>query len=222
MIVTQEQLAHVAEASWREILAQEQPTGGALARRLTDVGRRIVDASGLTGTSWEFVVFDNPAVNAFVLPGGKVGFFRGIFDLFENDDQLAAVMGHEVGHVIARHAAERMSQAMLAELAVMLGQMAIGESEIPFQEEAAAALGAGVTFGVLLPYSRKHEYEADRLGVDLMGAAGYDPSAALTFWRRMTEQPGEKPLEWLSTHPSDANRIAALQAHLAGAALPAP
>jgi predicted Zn-dependent protease len=222
MIVTQEQLAHVAEASWREILAQEQPTGGALARRLTDVGRRIVDASGLTGTSWEFVVFDNPAVNAFVLPGGKVGFFRGIFDLFENDDQLAAVMGHEVGHVIARHAAERMSQAMLAELAVMLGQMAIGESEIPFQEEAAAALGAGVTFGVLLPYSRKHEYEADRLGVDLMGGAGYDPSAALTFWRRMTEQPGEKPLEWLSTHPSDANRIAALQAHLAGAALPAP
>ena len=185
------------------------------------VGRRIVDAArtqfpgrGLGDHDWEFAVFDDDQVNAWVLPGGKVGFYSGILDIMENEDQVATVMGHEVGHVVGRHAAERYSQQVLAQSVVAVAGAALSQSDTRHAGEIAAVLGAGVTFGVLLPYSRKHEYEADRLGIDFMIGGGFAPREALRFWDSMSRRSDGKGVEFMSTHPSDENRIAAMRSHL--------
>jgi predicted Zn-dependent protease len=217
VLVDDAQLAQLSASAWEQIKAQERmSTDVGLNRRLAKVGEAVVRAAGLESAApWEFAVFDNPTVNAFVMPGGRVGFFSGIFEKFKSDDDIAVVMGHEVGHVAGRHAAERVSQSMAAQAAISIGQAVIANSDISFKQEAAAIFGAGVTFGVLKPYSRKHEYEADRLGVDYAAKAGYDPRAALAFWDRMnTSGPGGGPLEWASTHPSDESRREALEALL--------
>jgi predicted Zn-dependent protease len=222
VIVDDTQLAQMSAAAWEQIVAQERPVQDrSLQRRLEKVGGDIVRAAGLENAApWEFVVFENPTVNAFVMPGGRVGLFSGIFDKFKSDDDVAVVMGHEVGHVAGRHAAERVSQSMAAQAALAIGQTIIAGSDIAFKQEAAAILGAGVTFGVLMPYSRKHEYEADRLGVTYAARAGYDSRAALDFWRRMKTANQAAPMEWASTHPSDESRLAELEQMLA-APLPA-
>ena len=137
--------------------------------------------------------------------------------LTETEAQVAAIMGHEVGHVAARHASERLSQALAAQGALILAQLYFfGEMDRRTRHLVFAALGAGVTYGVLLPYSRTHEYEADQLGLQYMAQAGYDPRDAAGFWRTMKQlsarQP--KPMEFMSTHPADDKRLAAIQAQL--------
>lgn len=212
ILVDEVQLSEMGGAAWRDIRQQERVSRSPqLNRRIEEIGSRIVRAAGLEERyDWEYAVFENEQANAFALPGGKIGVNTGLIELARSDDEIAAVVGHEVAHVTSRHSAERVSQSMLSEVGVSLAQMGLGGGEA-----AAALLGAGVQYGVLLPYSRKQEYEADRLGLHYAAAAGYDPRAALTFWQSMAEQKQQgQPAEFLSTHPADANRIAALQQEL--------
>ncbi|WP_119169095.1 M48 family metallopeptidase [Algihabitans albus] len=215
MLVSDDELAAMSVSTWEQV-RKEYDRGGTAGERqaVQQVGRDMVDASGLGGTrNWEFEVFEGPS-NAFVLPGGQVAVFTGILEDFDNDAQMAAVVGHEVGHVAARHSAERVSQQVLASFvvggtaAILAG---IGTDRAATQI-AVGALGAGATFGVLLPYSRRHELEADRLGVEYMAQKGYDPREAREFWvDRIEEREREAPAEFMSTHPSDETRIGQIE-----------
>tara|TARA_R110000744_G_scaffold376026_2_gene490012 strand:- start:32003 stop:32797 length:795 start_codon:yes stop_codon:yes gene_type:complete len=217
MLISDAQLTQLSAQAWQESLNRERVSRDpAYTRRLDRVGQRIVHASGQTHLDWEFVVFDSDTVNAWVLPNGKVGFYKGILDLMETDDHVATVMGHEIGHIAGRHSAERASQQMAAQIGMSLVSTALNTSaDIAYSDQLGAALGMGVSLGIILPYSRQHEFEADRLGIDYMVAAGYDPRQAIDFWIAMstTHQGGQ--LEFASTHPSDEHRIEAMRAHMA-------
>lgn len=160
---------------------------------------------------WEFNLVESDVPNAWCMPGGKVVVYTGILPLTKTEAGLAVVMGHEIAHAVARHGNERMSHSML----VQMGGVAIGEAikEKPEQTQAifSAAYGLGAQMGVMLPFSRQHEYEADKMGLIFMAIAGYNPQEAVDFWKRMSENSGQKPPEFLSTHPVDTKRIAALQ-----------
>lgn len=223
LLVSDEQLAQLAAQSWQQALQQTKQTSDAtMKRRVESVGSRIVQAADkrfpqqkLSQNNWEFAVFEDDTVNAWVMPGGKVGFHTGILGIMENDDQIATVMGHEAGHVVGRHGAERYSQQLAAGAVVEVANVAMEAGDVEGRNMIAGILGAGVTFGFVLPYSRKHEYEADRLGTDFMAAANYRADQAVRFWDTMTKQSaGQQPLEFMSTHPSDQNRISAMQSHI--------
>ena len=223
LLVSDAELSQLAASSWTSAL-QENPQSSdpALRRRVAGVGDRIVRAAdqrfpqqNLTQNNWEFAVFDDSTVNAWVMPGGKVGFHTGLLDIMENDDQIATVMGHEAGHVVGKHAAERYSQQMAAAGGLALANVALEAGDVEHRGLIAGILGAGVTFGIILPYSRQHEYEADRLGADFMVGADYQANEAVRFWDRMTQSSGQKPLEFMSTHPSDQSRINAMQSYIA-------
>ncbi|MEO1044713.1 MAG: M48 family metallopeptidase [Pseudomonadota bacterium] len=220
LLVSDEQLEQLAAASWTQALQQNRQTSNsALRRQVAAVGDRIVRGAdqrlpgfGLTQRNWEFAVFEDDTVNAWVMPGGKVGFHTGLLDITQNDDQIATVMGHEVGHVVGRHAAERYSQQMAASSGLALANVALADNEN--RGLIAGILGAGVSFGVILPYSRKHEYEADRLGADFMVDANYRANEAIRFWDGMTQRATRQPLEFMSTHPSDQSRISTMQSYI--------
>lgn len=216
LVVSDEQLNQLSLSAWRDALkTQKLSKDLQLNSRVRTVGQRIVEAAGRGGQPWEYAVFDNAETNAFVLPGNRVGVNSGLFKAVINDDQLAAVLGHETGHVTARHAAERVSQTMVAQVGLAAADLAIANSETANGKELAAVLGAGVQFGVLMPFSRQHELEADRIGVDFMHKAGFKPVEALHLWQNMAAERSKKgPPQWLSTHPSDETRIAALQSYL--------
>ncbi|PTX99048.1 M48 family metallopeptidase [Opitutus sp. ER46] len=196
-------------------------TDPALNERVRRVGQRIARAVGndLPGAQWEFTVFESDQVNAFALPGGKVGVYTGLLRLAATDDELATVIGHEIGHVTARHGAERMTEAQIAgglgELGASALQTKIGD---PKQLELyKAAYGGLVTVGYTLPHSRAQESEADRMGVVYAARAGYDPRAAITFWEKMVAQQKSSAgqsivAKLLSSHPADEKRITDLQA----------
>ncbi|MBU2557617.1 MAG: M48 family metallopeptidase [Bacteroidetes bacterium] len=165
-------------------------------------------ASALDGYSWEFNLIDSPEANAWCMPGGKVVIYTGILPITQDATGLAVVMGHEIGHAIAEHGNERMSQAMMTELGGMALAVALQEKPEQTQQLWLTAYGVGSQVGVMLPFSRLHEGEADRLGLIFMAMAGYDPNQALNFWQRMANmKSGQAPPEFLSTHPSDATRI---------------
>ena len=156
--------------------------------------------------NWEVTVFKDDSANAFALPGGKIGVHTGLFKAAKNQDQLAAVLGHEVGHVLARHGNERVSTNLVAQTGVQLTAAAIGGS--PAKRQAVlAALGVGTQVGILLPFSRRHESEADLIGLELMAKAGFDPRESIKLWENMSKLGGGKPPEFLSTHPSGATRM---------------
>ncbi|MCF3650197.1 M48 family metallopeptidase [Synoicihabitans lomoniglobus] len=184
--------------------------------RITRIGRRIARSVGrdLPNANWEFVVFESNELNAFALPGGKVGVYTGLINLAESDDELAAVMGHEIAHVSSRHSGERYSQQILAAgLTVVADEgMKMAEMDPQKRQIAMATIGGGAQVG-LLKYSRVHESEADTIGVRFAAGAGYDPRAAITFWQRMQKanEGRAEPWELLSTHPSNATRIRNLQ-----------
>ena len=171
-------------------------------------GRRVVQAAGMANCDWEFRVFEDKTPNAFALPGCKVGVNTGLFRVVEDEDELAAVIGHEVAHVALHHSAERISQQIVAELGLTL--VAAGAN---LDEARADMLAQVVTVGVILPYSRQHESEADAVGLRYMVLAGYEPDAAVDVWENFARlDGGQKPPEYLSTHPSDERRIAQLRA----------
>ncbi len=196
----------------RQYKVSSDPETNALVNR---VGQRIAAAAHRPDYRWEFVVFDNKDANAFCLPGGKVGIFTGILQYTQDEAGLATVISHEVAHALARHAGERMSQSMLAQAGgIGLGAVVGGMGSL-----AGTAImqgySLGTQLGILLPYSRTQEYEADHIGVILMAKAGYDPAQALEFWRRMMAKEKEaKPPQFMATHPSDASRLRELEAFL--------
>ncbi|WP_421736446.1 M48 family metallopeptidase [Caulobacter sp.] len=215
LIVKDSGLAAQGEKAWAQTLKtgllSSDPKRNA---RVQSVGQRVVTAAGLGGRPWDYVVLLDEAPNAFVLPGGHVGVTVGLLDLVDNDDQLAAVIGHEAGHVVAQHAAERYSQTMTSKILLGVAGAAAGTST-DFGRGLKSYGDDASQYLFLLPFSRQHELEADRLGVDYMQRAGYQPRESVVLWRKMQAQGGGagKP-EIASTHPSDASRIAALQAYI--------
>ncbi|MBW2225599.1 MAG: M48 family metallopeptidase [Deltaproteobacteria bacterium] len=163
---------------------------------------------------WEVLVFEDTTPNAFALPGGKIGVHTGMLDVATTPGQLAAVLGHEIGHVLLRHGNERMSQAILSDAAMQTASVAAGAAAPEYQELIVGGLGVGAQFGVLLPFSRKHESEADQVGQIFMAEAGFYPAEAITLWQNMAQMSAEGPAQWQSTHPSDETRIAKLRANL--------
>lgn len=214
VLVSDAQLKALADAAWAEVTAKIPPVADPAAHaELARIGGPLVAASGRDDLDWTFTVLDSPELNAFVLPNGRVGFFRGLLDLARDADEVGSVLGHEVGHVVARHPAERISQEVAIQAGVSIAQLLLSDEGGDQGQEVGAALGMGAVFGVLLPFSRRHELEADRIGVQLMARAGMDPAAAVRFWERMTAREGgsRAPPEVLSTHPADDRRLAELR-----------
>lgn len=165
--------------------------------------------------TWEVVVFDDEQVNAFALPGGKIGVYTGLLNVAENQHQLAAVIGHEVGHVIAEHGNERMSQSTLINMGTQAAGAALAMNEVSQTAPIMAAIGLGLQVGVQLPFSRTHESEADVIGLQLMAMSGFDPRQSVNLLQNMdAASNGERPLELLSTHPAPQTRISNLQANM--------
>ena len=162
------------------------------------------------GQNWEVVVFEDKTLNAFALPGAKIGVHTGMMQLVDNQDQLAAVLGHEAGHVLARHSNERASQETL----VQQGMGMIQQTELGQNPLIMGGLGLGAKYGVLMPYSRTHESEADMIGVDLMAKAGFNPEDSVKLWQKMEQAAQNQPMEFMSTHPAHATRIQQLQEHM--------
>ncbi|MDX2130034.1 MAG: M48 family metallopeptidase [Chloroherpetonaceae bacterium] len=172
-------------------------------------------ADRLNDFAWEFNLVDSPEVNAWCMPGGKVVFYTGILPITKDEEGLAVVMGHEIAHAIAEHGSERMSQGLLTNLGGMAIAQALKDKPQQTQQLFMAAFGLGAQFGLLLPFSRLHESEADKLGLIFMAKAGYNPESAVAFWERMREMKGgQAPPEFMSTHPSDETRIRDLKAQM--------
>lgn len=171
-------------------------------------------SSELDGYKWEFNLVESPEVNAWCMPGGKVVVYTGILPITRDEAGLAVVMGHEIAHAVAQHGNERMSQQMLQQLGGVALSVALKNEPETTRNIFGAAYGIGTEVGVMLPFSRTHESEADHLGLIFMAMAGYDPNAAIDFWTRMAAQGGPKPPEFLSTHPSDETRIADIRKEL--------
>ena len=171
----------------------------------------------LKGYAWEFNLIESDQINAWCMPGGKVAFYTGILPICRNDAGVAVVMGHEIAHAVAEHGSERMSHQMV----LQLGGMALSEAVKTKPEETQAiymsVFAVGAQYGAMLPYSRQHESEADRIGLIFMAMAGYDPREAPKFWERMSAGGGQKPPEFMSTHPSDESRIQQLNHHMSEA-----
>jgi len=200
--------------SAQEVLKTERvsrdPQKNAMVKR---IGNRIAQVATnqyaiAKSFTWEFFVIENNAeANAFCLPGGKVFVYTGLFKYAANDDELAAVMGHEIGHALARHGAERMSREQLAQASgQILGAVMQGRGNPQNTAMVMQAFGIGTQMGVMLPHSRTQEYEADHIGLVLAAKAGYNPQGALNFWEKFSKN-GKTPPEYLSTHPAPANRI---------------
>jgi len=192
--------------------AMVKRVGSGIVQAVAKYAEKNLTADPFAGYQWEFNLVEDPNVNAFAMPGGKVVVYTGILPVTGSEAGLAVVVGHEIAHVFAKHGSERMTQGLL----VQMGGIAISEA-LKTQPDATKNLfmtsyGMGTQIGVLLPYSRLHEKEADRLGLIFMAMAGYDPHEAVTFWQRMAAQSkGSKPPEILSTHPADETRIRILQ-----------
>jgi len=171
-------------------------------------------ADRIAGFAWEFNLVEDDTPNAWCMPGGKVVFYTGILPYTQTEAGLAVVMGHEIAHAIARHGNERMSQQMGIQALGTGLSMALNEKPAETQQIWMTAFGAVSNVGVMLPFSRSHENEADKMGLIFMAMAGYDPAVAVDFWKRMGESGGQKPPEFLSTHPADDTRVKNLQAFL--------
>lgn len=214
LFVSSGQMAQLASAAWTDLKKQQPVTNDPkYLNRVKRVAPRIINASNNNPADWEVQVFASKDLNAFALPGGKIGFYTGILDIMDNDDQIACVMGHEVAHVNYNHAGERYSQSTMAQAGLTVAQVAVSGSQ--YQNQILGVLGAGASLGVILPYSRKHELEADKFGLRYMHRAGYNVDEAIKFWEKMSAKKTGAPPEILSTHPSDATRIAQLQREIA-------
>ncbi len=198
---------------YKEIISKEKEVKGTReAKMVEEIGRRIAAVANQPDFKWEFKTLQSDEPNAFCLPGGKVAVYTGIFKYAVNEAGLATVMGHEIGHAIARHGGQRMSQQM-ATNAALAGLAVVGLSKMDNTKKGMimAALGAGATVGITLPFSRAHETEADEIGLVLMSKAGYDPRESVNFWDRFSKAGGKAPMKFLSTHPASEDRKAHLQ-----------
>ena len=193
--------------------AMVNTVGSKIANAVQTYYKSVGQESQLDGYQWEFNLIDDPQVNAFCMPGGKIVVYSGILPITQNETGLAVVLGHEVAHAVAKHANERMSQQMVAQYGVAGLSAILGNSSSAAQSIGQQVFGLGAQYGILLPFSRKQESEADHLGLIFMAIAGYNPQDALPFWQRMSQQGGSTP-EFMSDHPADATRIADIQKEL--------
>jgi len=211
------QMSQLGEQSFEEMKKQEKissdPKTNAYVQCVTSaITSRLGPQADFQ--EWEVVVFDSDQINAFALPGGKIGVYTGLLKVAANQDQLATVIGHEIGHVMANHSNERLSRSQLADTGLQISNVALGGSE--YQGMAMAGLGLGVQYGVLMPYGRAQESESDIIGLQLMADAGFDPKQSVNLWENMAEASGgNAPPELLSTHPSHSTRIEDLKAEIA-------
>ncbi|MBI3557937.1 MAG: M48 family metallopeptidase [Deltaproteobacteria bacterium] len=209
-LVSDSQMSEMGTQAWQQVLAKyPKSTCSADIKLVNDVARRIIDASPMARDKWEVVLFDSKDVNAFALPGGHIGVFSGLLAVAQNEAGLATVLAHETGHVLAKHGDERASQELAAQGALAIASTALGDSQ--FHDALMGALGLGTQVGVLLPFSRAEESEADQIGLNLMAKAGYDPNEALTFWDRMIKASKGEPPAFLSDHPASTDRVVALK-----------
>lgn len=189
---------------------------------VASVGKRIAAAverymannglsSSLEGYAWEFKLLQDDTPNAWCMPGGKVVFYTGILPYCQNEEGIAVVMGHEIAHAVARHGNERVSHQLVQQMGAEVGGAILSNKSAETQAIFQAAYGVGTQLLVALPYSRNHETEADKLGLIFMAMAGYNPESAIGFWQRMAASGGQKPPQFLSTHPSDDTRVRDLQ-----------
>ena len=227
-LVSDAEMQQMAAQSYREVLSDPKTqvvNNTTQSRKVKEIGNNIKNAvtrfmsqqglsASIEGFNWEFNLLQSNDVNAWCMPGGKVAVYTGILPITLNDDGLATVMGHEIAHAIAKHSNERYSNAMIAQGAGAILGGAVTKTEAG-KGVFNQVFGVGAQAGVLLPNSRKQESEADRLGLTFMAMAGYNPDAAVSFWTRMSQKSGgQAPPEWISTHPSDATRIADIKKYL--------
>jgi predicted Zn-dependent protease len=228
------QIASLSNDAYNEVMSTSTLSKNTQQTRMVqEVGTRLVQAvenymrqnglaQQLSNYQWGFNLVESQEVNAFCLPNGKVVAFEGILRFASTPDRLAVVMSHEIAHVIANHGNERMSQETIVNMVGAAGSAVLANKSEQTQAIFSTAFGLGTSLGVLMPYSRTHEYEADRLGLIFMAMAGYDINQAPIFWEMMSQGSDAKPPEFLSTHPSDANRMARLREVIPEAAQYAP
>lgn len=208
-----EQLRAGALSAWAGLKQEEKvSTNPRYTSRMNRVAPKIILAAGGNPDEWEVQVFESEQLNAFALPGGKIGFYTGILDLMENDDQIAAVMGHEVAHVELEHSMQRAGRSN--QIAALGGVASVAAGQTANPRTWMQLYGIGASVGNALPFSRSHESEADKRGLRYMANAGYDPVEAVRFWENMARQSNGAPPEILSTHPSGTTRIKELKAEI--------
>jgi predicted Zn-dependent protease len=213
ILVSADEETQLGAQAYKEVLTKSRiDRSDTVVKPIEAVGRRLEQAADRPDYAWQFTVIDDPKqVNAFALPGGKVAVYTGLLPVAQTTSGLAVVLGHEIGHVVARHGAERISQGLVAQVGGSLLSAVVGGG--PTANMILGAYGLGAQVGVLLPFSRTQESEADHIGLILMAKAGYDPRAAVAFWQRMEKQGGGgKTPEFLSTHPSHGTREQQVQA----------
>ena len=221
LLYTDEQLSEMGQQAFTSMKEELTPSTKSVQNHYVECVANAITAqvpNTVFSGNWEVVVFDDEQVNAFALPGGKIGVYTGLLNVAENQHQLAAVIGHEVGHVIAEHSNERMSQSALINAGTNAVNQVLAANDVSQSNTIMSAIGLGVQVGVQLPFSRTHESEADIIGLDLMAKSGFDPRQTITLWQNMeAASDGERPLELLSTHPAPQTRIENLQANMATA-----
>ncbi len=212
ILISPQQEAHLGATAFAELKTTRKISADAGKKAMVErIVRRLAPHAEAGVTAWEVEVFEDATPNAFALPGGKIGVHTGLFPVAGGEAGLAAVIGHEIAHVALRHGGQRMTQQLGIAVGGTLFDMALQNRESRERQAWLSAYGVGTSVFATLPYSRKHEYEADRMGLIYMAKAGYDPREAAGFWRRMQQAGGGKPPEFLSTHPADENRIAAIE-----------
>ncbi|QOG11311.1 M48 family metallopeptidase [Arcobacter sp. FWKO B] len=212
ILISSEQELALGEQSFKQTL-QEMKISNDLSqtKRVEDIGKRLASVAQRDDFKWEFALVENDQVNAFCLPGGKIVVYTGIFKVAKSDGALATVISHEIGHAIARHGAERMSLGLVSSAIQVAANVALATSHPESLQTFNIAYGLGANYGVILPYSRMQEFEADQIGVDLMHKAGFNIDEALIFWNDMKKlSSGKSVPAFASTHPSDEARISNL------------
>ena len=217
-LLSDDQLAAMGSQSFEQVKAEKEISDdAALDAYVGCVATALISELPPDWNSgWEVVIFQDTTANAFAVPGRRIGVHSGILEVAQTPGQLAAILGHEIAHVLASHGNERMSQVLAAQ-AGLLAASAMTDSSTAGGRATLAALGLGAQFGVLLPFSRTHENEADLMGLDLMAEAGFDPRESVTLWRNMAAASEGQPPEWMSSHPAHGSRIRELEARMARA-----
>ncbi len=211
-LVPTETVEEMGLEAWSQIRASVPLSSDTrLQAALTEVSTRLLTEMGETPAAWEMQVFASPDINAFALPGRKIGIYEGMFQVIETPDQLAAIVGHEIGHLAGNHAQERISAQVAADAGLRIIAWLLNAGEVEYADEIGAALGLGAQLGLLLPYSRSHELEADAFGLRAMVDAGYRGQEAITLWQRMDQVAGPRAPQFLATHPVPETRIEELR-----------
>ena len=226
LLVSDQEIFQAGLVQYNEYLAGATISADKTSTQMVQtVGRKLADAtesylrangygSEISNFAWEFNLVKDTQVNAFCMPGGKIVVYEGLLTVAKTEAELAVVLGHEIAHAVAKHSNERISQQLLAEYGAQIVGQALSKKSESIQKIGNTVYGLGAQYGVTLPFSRKHESEADYMGLIFMTMAGYNPSTAITFWQKMSANGGASVPEFMSTHPSDATRISDIKKYL--------